>query len=43
MLTFNLLNYMQVEKVVYGSTMLHLKERELLRTVEVDSGGLFVI
>ena len=36
-------NYIQVEKVAYSSIMLHLKERELLRTVEVDSGGLFVI
>ena len=36
-------SFMQVEKVAYGSTMLHLKEKELLRAVEVDSGGLFVI
>jgi hypothetical protein len=34
---------MQVEKVAYGSTMLYLQKRELLRTVEVDSGGQFVI
>jgi hypothetical protein len=36
---------MQVEKVAYGFIMLpvYLQKRELLRTVEMDSGGQFVI